>query len=378
MKKCCRLLGVRAAAWTGILLALTGCSGKDTAEYSIGNAEAGGPEETQLLAVARGPDESPLPGQLLPDTELLDRLERLAEQERSNGFSAGAGLRESALREQGGDYAGAVFATFKELFWAYSFAEGEERANALKSAIESGFGNMITGLADALSPAFTEEANQAAEASLAFFDGRYGEAETLLAGFRRDDAAPDEFSSWMSLVCALENAPTDNQAAAGEGGDIRRLRASYAAIRSRYETLPAYWYFGARNMKGENIPAYAERAINLSPSGPYAADARAMIAEFVGLPPADSQAVMSMYEIETVVVNAVNAKNPELLAALFPLTALPDNPYTLYAAGALRGLASDAQFRNYFDMQLASIKAREKTDKSQTRLAERLTYIARG
>jgi hypothetical protein len=131
-------------------------------------------------------------------------------------------------------------------------------------------------------------------------------------------------------------------------------------------------------MTGERIPAYAERAINLSPDGPYAADARAMIAEFVGLSQADSGAIMSMYEIETTVVNAVNAKNPESLAVLFPLTALPDNPYTLYAAGALRGLASDAQFRRYFDRQLAALKDNKKPDLSQTRLAERLAYIVRG
>jgi hypothetical protein len=325
--------------------------------------------------------------QVPPDTELLDRLERLAEQERSNGFVSGTGLRESALREQGGDYAGAVFATFKELFWAYSFAEGEERSHSLQSAIETGFSDMMARLAQALGPDYAEAANQAAKASLAFFQGRYGEAGILLAGLRHGDAEPDEFSAWMSLVCALENAAsfrpetTPVPAPITEESGLRHLRASYAAIRSRYETLPAYWYFGARNMKGENIPAYAERAINLSPDGPYAAGARAMIAEFVGLSPADGKTIMSMYEIETVVINAVNAKDPELLAALFPLTALPDNPYTLYAAGALRGLASDTQFRNYFDIQLTAIKSDKsgkQSDKSQTRLAERLTYIVRG
>jgi hypothetical protein len=381
MKRCYCFWRVRAAAWLGILLSLTACSVKGAAEHSAGAGDEAGLEEARLLVAARGIGGSPLPEQSVsvqPDTELLDRLERLAEQERSNGFASGAGLRESALREQGGDYAGAVFATFKELFWAYSFAVGEERAHSLKSAIESGFGGMMSNLADALSPAFAEEANRAAEASLAFFSGRYGDAEVLLAGLRRDDAEPDEFSAWMSLVCALENAAADKPPVAEEAADIRRLRASYAAIRSRYETLPAYWYFGAHNMKGENIPAYAERAINLSPDGPYAADARVIIAEFVGLPPTDGTAIMSMYEIETVATNAANAGNPEMLAALFPLTALPDNPYTLYAAGVLRGLASDMRFKNYFDVQLALIKADKKSDRSRTRLAERLAYIVRG
>jgi hypothetical protein len=293
-------------------------------------------------------------------------------------------LRESSLREQGGDYVGAVFAAFKELFWAYSFAHGEEQRRSLESTIESGFRDMMMGLAQSLSPAAAGSAIQAVEAALAFFQGRYEEAGSLLAGLRRDDAEPDAFSEWMRLVCALEHAGQSGAAAADaataseEESGLRHLRASYASIRSRYETLPAYWYFGARNMKGERIPAYAERAINLSPDGPYAADARAMIAEFVGLSQADIGAIMSMYEIETVVVNAVNAKNPELLAVLFPLTALPDNPYTLYAAGTLRGLASDAQFRNYFDRQLAALKDNKKSDLSQTRLAERLAYIVRG
>jgi hypothetical protein len=323
----------------------------------------------------------------LSEGELLDRLERLAEQERSNGFESGAGLRESSLREQGGDYVGAVFAAFKELFWAYSFAHGEEQRRSLESTIESGFRDMMTGLAQSLSPAAAGSAIQAVEAALAFFQGRYEEAGSLLAELRRDDAEPDAFSEWMRLVCALEcagqsGAATTAATAAAVAGEeesgLRHLRASYASIRSRYETLPAYWYFGARNMTGERIPAYAERAINLSPDGPYAADARTMIAEFVGLSQADSGAIMSMYEIETVVVNAVNAKNPESLAVLFPLTALPDNPYTLYAAGTLRGLASDAQFRNYFDRQLAALKDNKKADLSQTRLAERLAYNVRG
>jgi hypothetical protein len=107
-----------------------------------------------------------------------------------------------------------------------------------------------------------------------------------------------------------------------------------------------------------------------------------MIAEFSGLSEADGASIKTMYEIETVVVNAVQAGNPELLAVLFPLAALPDNPYTLYAAGALRGIASDSRFKNYFDRQLRSLKQDEKQnkkpDKAQSRLAERLTYIVRG
>jgi hypothetical protein len=305
----------------GILLSLTACFGKDAqdaAEHAVGVGGEAGAKEARLLSASRMTGGLELPGQSVseqPDSELRDWLERLAEQERSNGFASGAGLRESALREQGRDYADAVSATVKELFRAYSFAGGEERAQSLKSAIESGFGNMMASPADALSPAFAE---------------------------------------------------ADHQPVAEEGIDIRRIHASYATIRSRYETLPEYWHFGVRNMKGENIPACAEHAINLSPDGPC-------------------------------------------------------------EAGALRGLASDAQFKHYFDAQLAfikgintagqalhpppaaasaascgvlnpsfprsldharastvaislrsSIKADKKSDRSQMRLAERLAYIMRG
>jgi hypothetical protein len=362
------------AACAGVFLLLAACSDKTG---QVGDSRN---EEARFLTA----NVSSLPITIpVQDAELFDRLDRLAEQERSTGFEVGVGLRESAIREQGGDYAGAVFATFKELLWAYSFARGEEQAGMLRTTIENGFGDLMETLAQSLSPAFAESANQAALAALAFFAERYEEAGALLAGLQRDKSEPDEFAAWMGLVCALENAANAvSQAESPQNVDestLRQLRASYAAIRSRYETLPAYWYFGARNMKGESIPAYAERAINLSPNGPYAADARAMIAAFTGLSREDGKSIMSMYEIETVVVNAVNAGNPAALAELFPLIALPDNPYTLYAAGALRGLASEARFKNYFDDRLkASGSSGKKPDRAEARLAERLTYIVRG
>jgi hypothetical protein len=281
-----------------------------------------------------------------------------------------------------------VFAAFKELFWAYSFAEGEEGQRSVESMIEAGFRGLAENLGQMLDAESARVAGQAAEACILFFEGRYAEAGGLIAGIERGDTEPDEFSAWLGLVCALESAGKGERLDVLSGGPsapgapdikesvLRQLRASYAAIRSRYETLPAYWYFGARNMKGETIPAYAERAINLSPEGPYAADSRVMIAEFSGLSQADGAAIKTMYEIETVVVNAVKTGNPELLSALFPLAALPDNPYTLYAAGALRGLVPDSRFKNYFDTCLRAIK--QMPDKSQGRLAERLAYIARG
>jgi hypothetical protein len=317
-----------------------------------------------------------------PDTDTLDRF---AERERLSGFETGSGLREAAIREQGGDYAGAVFAAFKELLWAYSFAKETEHT-AATDAIESAFRAMsdsfrsLSGSASAkpAQDAAQSAAQSAAQASLAFLRGSYEESGALLAEIPHDEADPDGFSAWMRLVCALETAanPSGPQTGFQEADEntLRRLRASYAAMRSRYEKLPAYWYFGARNMRGENIPAYAERAINLSPNGPYAEDARALIAEFAGLSSDDGKAILSQYEIETIAVQAVKAESPEMLAALFPLAALPDNPYTLYAEGVMRGLASNEHIKNYFSAHLRAIKS----DKKQTRLAERLAYIVRG
>jgi hypothetical protein len=391
-------------------LFLAACAGKDENvagdidEDAAASAGKDRTEETRFIEASAGnvprSPQTGVPAQTR-DPDWFDRLERMAERERSGGFEAGAGLRESTLREQGGDYAGAVFATFKELFWAYSFAAGEERRRSVESMIKAGFRGLMDNLGQMIDPASAEAARQASQVCLSFFEGRYEEAEALFAGIGagRGDAEPDEFSAWMGLVCALENmakavspdirsgvqvdieSETPPDAEGTNESALRHLRASYASIRSRYETLPAYWYFGARNMKGESIPAYAERAINLSPDGPYAAESRTMIAAFTGLPEADGASILTMYEIETVVAGAVNAGNPELLAALFPLVALPDNPYTLYAAGALRGIASDSRFKNYFDAQLRSIKSgnsEKKQDKTQARLAERLTYVVRG
>jgi len=48
---------------------------------------------------------------------------------------------------------------------------------------------------------------------------------------------------------------------------------------------------------------------------------------------------------------------------------LPDNPYTLYALGALKALSSVPDFRSFFV---------ETALKSPGRLGERLNYISRG
>jgi uncharacterized membrane protein YhfC len=89
----------------------------------------------------------------------------------------------------------------------------------------------------------------------------------------------------------------------------------------------------------------------------------------MGLQPENAPALKTRLEIEATVTQAVNQRNPELLSALLPLAALPDNPSTLYASGAMRALAGESLFRAWFTAEAG---------KARGRLAERLLYISRG
>jgi hypothetical protein len=80
-------------------------------------------------------------------------------------------------------------------------------------------------------------------------------------------------------------------------------------------------------------------------------------------------AVRSKAEIVKAVHLSVSEKDPKILDGLFPMLDLPDNAYTHYALGAMKALCALPGFREYFD---------EKAAVSKGRLAERLTYIARG
>jgi hypothetical protein len=277
-------------------------------------------------------------------------LEEIAELERSGGFVPGLGLAESNLRESSGDYAGAVLAVYKELSWAYGRGEG----GVTREAVAAGLGSVLE-----LGPGAAE----AARAVLAFFEGRWKEAGTLIEQLFAEETETDAFSRWMLLVCAMEQ------------GDLsREIRGEYSAIRARYAAFPEYWYRGARcfRIPGTVVStagAYAERCINLAGNGPYAPECRAILAETAGLGGKDGGAIKTQAEIELLVETALRNSRPELLAGLLPLVELPDNPYTIYASGALRALAADEKFRAWFSSQAANAKGR---------LAERLLYISRG
>jgi len=286
--------------------------------------------------------------------DLQPALEELAEMERSRGFVPGLGLAESNLRERSGDYAGAVLAIYKELAWAYSMGVGNVKQGTILEALY----NLQKPNTIAL---FSEEARKqtelAAEAIFAFIDSRWEEAEKLIQPLYSNDAEADSYSRWMLLVCSLERDNTGKE-----------NRSAYGSMRSRYASFPEYWYRGA-HAGMPNAGDYAERCINLSPDGPFAAECRSILSKTMGLNPTDALAVKTRFEIETLVRTAADQGRPELLADLFPLMGLPDNPSTLYAAGAMRALASENTFRAWF--------VRE-AEKAKGRLAERLQFISRG
>jgi hypothetical protein len=282
-----------------------------------------------------------------PGLEVLNRsLDELAEFERSGVYMQGLALAESSLRERAGDFAGAVAAAYKELALAYG------QGSIPQESLEQGLLNVLA-LQDG-----GDATVRAAEGILAFERGQWDKAEGILGSLFNVDEEPDGFARWMLLVCALEQNRDQKQAA-----------AAYRAIRARYAQFPGYWYRGARVFSGAIAAEHAERCISLAPAGPFAGECRNILAAFTGLQGEDGSSLRTKTEIENIISRSVSQGNPEILDALIPLISLPDNPYTVYAVGALRALASVPKYRDFFSSQAAVSKGR---------LAERLAYICRG
>ena len=289
--------------------------------------------------------ESATPEEIVKLTELIDNI---AELERSGLYRPGMGGIESSFREKTGDYSGAVFATFKDMFWEYGsgildreeLVRGLERVIAVKENTEM------------------DSAAQAAKALHAFLHERWDEAEKKLNSLASEFDEPDSFISWALLSCALEKNPGDRKAA-----------SAYRSIRARYVQFPEYWYRGAKVFSGAIASQYAEYCVTLAGDGPFAAECRGIIAVFAGLRTEDGLSLKSKKEIDNTITMAVSQGNPVLLEPLIPLIALPENPFTVYAVGALKGLTSLPAFLDYFTSLAAGSKGR---------LAERLSYICRG
>lgn len=275
----------------------------------------------------------------------LQTLDEFAELERAGTWISGMGLTESGIRENAGDYAGAVAAAYKELSYAYG------KGQIQKEELENGLLNVIEVKGDA---ALTAAAN----AVLAFSRGQWDEASGVLKTLFNQDEEPDSFANWMILVCSLE-----------KNGEDRRAASAYKSIRARYAQYPEYWYRGAKVFSGAIAAEFAENCINLSSQGPFAAECRKVLASFTGINDEHSLLIKTKREIDSVISQSVNAGNPELIDSLLPLIGLPDNPYTVYAVSSLRALTNIPKFREYFNGKASS---------SSGRTAERLSYICRG
>jgi hypothetical protein len=276
---------------------------------------------------------------------VLNSLDELADLERAGSWFQGLALRESSLHEDIGDYAGAVTAVYKELSYAYG-------AGLIKKEdIETCLNNILRARGE-------EEINAVISAILLFAQGKWRQASDIITQFFSQYKEPDGFVNWMLLVCALE-----------ENNNDRRSVSEYKSIRARYVQFPEYWYRGARVFSGVVSADYAENCINISPEGPFAGECRKIIAVYSGLKTEDSTSVKTKKEIETVISQSINTGDPEYLDILLPLIGLPENPYTVYAIGALRAINSVTAYRDYFNRKALI---------SHGRLAERLLYISRG
>lgn len=326
-------------------LILTGC----------GVSQAGGSRaaKTQSAASLRQTVSPADAGEIIHLPSLLRTLDELAELERAGSWFQGLAMTESGIRENIGDYAGAVAAAFKELSWAYGMGLIQ------KESLEQGILNVLAVKGE-------ETVTAAANVILTFISEQWNDAAMGLRLLFDESEEPDGFGRWMILVCEL--SARDHSTA-----ERRRAEAAYKSIRARYVHFPEYWYRGAKAFSqggfASSIAAeFAENCINSSPQGPFADECRSLLASYAGLKNEDGFSIKTKKEIEAIISQSISSGNPSILESLLPLIALPDNPYTVYAVGALRALTSVPGFRDYLTGQASSAKGR---------LAERLSYICR-
>jgi len=283
---------------------------------------------------------------------ILKAIDELSELERAGAWFQGMALTESTLRENAGDFAGAVAAAFKELSQAYGMGllQKDDLKNGLKNVLSSNSDETVAASVNAI---------------LSFLDGQWEAALLGLSPLFNEADEPDGFGRWIMLVCELELASARNVSSQND----KRAGAAYRSIRARYAHFPEYWYRGARAFSGAIAAEFAENCINASAQGPFSNEAREILASVSGLKHEDGSSIRTKREIESVITQSVSSGNPRILDSLLPLISLPDNAYTIFAVGALRALSANPAFRDYFYGQ---------TILARGRLAERLSYICRG
>jgi hypothetical protein len=270
-------------------------------------------------------------------------LYELAWLERSRGFQAGSGRREAAIREAMGDWAGAVLASCKELSWAYSMdlLLAEDLSSRLQAL------GHLCALENGDSP---DAAAYAFNAWDAYQSGSWAAAYQKLLALYPDTRSGDSYVRYLLLSCQLElkTAPAS-------------IYQEYSALRARYMSFPEFWLRAAHHAPtvSERQEA-AELCVSLAPSGPYAAEARSLLATLAGLDAKDGSSILVKREIESACAMG-------RWQELWPLLALPDNPWTLYALSLCRQASSEAALKELF---------RQEAKKASGRLAERLSYVA--
>lgn len=283
----------------------------------------------------------------------------LNESERRQGYQPGMGLALSSYYEQLGYLVPAVFAACADL--SYAYAGG--------SASLADYNNGLDALAKSWqdqSSAQAEKIRQSISAVRAFLNEDWSTASELLSILQESVIHEDSFQTWMFLVSKLEaDIAMANESIAWHPDEI--LITKYGSIMTRYRSLPQYWYHAMRFGLSDNLRLdAAERCINLAPQGPYALPARETMSELWSLPKDSAVALMTIQEIQILIQTASATANLEELRKLFPLLALADNPSTLYALGALQGLADSLQVRSWLQME---------AEKAKGRLADRLRYV---
>jgi len=274
-------------------------------------------------------------------------LDELANIERSGRYNEQAALIEVGLRKELGDITGGLAAIYRFMTWKHG------HGNMTKEHIEQNLHGIILE-----NSSVNEGVAQTAHALLAFSQGRYRESLNMLSDIFGEPAEPDGFVTLLYMSCLLEINPQDHVTA-----------FAYMALNMRYTLHPEYWYRGARLFSGARAVEYAETCINIAPRGPYANECRIIIGTIFGLGEEDAVLIRSKVEIQAMISVAVSMDSPEILAPLLPLLALPENPATVYAEGALRALVQHQSFKAYFDGLAAS---------SNGLLADRLASICRG
>lgn len=336
-----------------VLVYTSGCAGATKADHSQlaeANARAGEAGLNRSGAMAAPPG-GLTAGGLAEEAfdEIRAELAALVELERRGRYEAGLGLYESGLRERLGDRAGAVFAAYKDLAYAYG------RGTIKDTEIDERLGLLEDSARGDERP--DPSVLSAISAIRLYRKAQWPEAHRALDLLVGADEAADSFARWMSLSARLESG----QASASE---LER----YSLMQARYSRMPEYWL---RCMRAWEQPELrrdaAERSVLLAPSGPFALSARSALAESYGLRSDAGSTLLVRAEMDGLAALVEQSGDYRALSRLLPLLALPDNPLTMYAIGLLKQLGGSGGCREWLAQTARAHGGR---------VAERLSYAA--